>query len=76
LSILVGGLILLGVAALVASLPAADAHVRASSECANLSRIVAGRSHSMLDGRVFRSTEQQAYRTCVSDPAAFRRIVR
>lgn len=45
-------------------------------ECASLARAVANRAHSMLDGARFRATERQAYGVCVSDPAAFRRIVR
>lgn len=45
-------------------------------ECASLARVVAGRSHSILDGDRYRATERQAYAVCVSDPAAFRRIVR
>lgn len=48
----------------------------ASPECALLARSVAGRTHAMLDGARFRATERQAYAICVSDPAAFHRIVR
>lgn len=47
-----------------------------SAECANAARIVAGRTHSMLEGRAFRTAADQVYRICVSDSAAFRRIVR
>ena len=46
------------------------------AECGNLSRVVARHSQSMLDGEMFRKTARQAYQVCVSDPAAFRRIVR
>jgi hypothetical protein len=45
-------------------------------ECGNLARIVAQRSQSMLDSDVFRKTVRQSYQVCMSDPAAFRRIVR
>jgi predicted trehalose synthase len=43
---------------------------------ATVARSVANRAHSMLDGTRFRATQRQAYGICVSDPAAFRRIVR
>ena len=77
LPILGGGLIvLLCVGAIAASQQTADAPSRFAAECEGLSRIVAGRSHSMLEGAAFRNTARQAYAACVSDPAAFRRIVR
>lgn len=47
-----------------------------SPECVQLARIVAGREHSMLDSQRFRDTEQQAYRVCTQDPAAFRKLIR
>lgn len=48
----------------------------ASVECGSLSRIVARRNQSMLDGASFRTVADHAYSVCLSDPAAFRRLVR
>ena len=45
-------------------------------QCAALARVVAGRSHSILDGQRYRATERRAYGLCAADPSAFRRIVR
>jgi hypothetical protein len=45
-------------------------------QCAALARVVAGRNHSMFDGRRYRATEQRVYGLCIADPAAFRRLVR
>ena len=46
------------------------------AECQELSRIVARHSESMLESARFRDTAGRAYQVCLSDPAAFRRIVR
>lgn len=45
-------------------------------ECRNLAWKVANRNHSILDSAAFRATESQAYRTCISDPESFGRLVR
>jgi hypothetical protein len=55
---------------------AADGPRASHPECAALARSVAGRSHSILDSARYRATERQAYGVCLSDPPAFRRIVR
>jgi hypothetical protein len=51
-------------------------HVAAATECESLSRVVANRNHSMLDGDSLRKTQLSAYRTCIADPSAFRRLMR
>ena len=45
-------------------------------KCAALARVVAGRTHSILDSERYRATERQAYDVCAADSVAFRRIVR
>ena len=50
--------------------------VSPAGECESLARIVARRTHSMLDGEPFRHTQLSAYRTCLGDPSAFRRMLR
>jgi hypothetical protein len=47
-----------------------------SLECASLARAVANRNHSMMEGTAARATVNQAYQICMTDPAAFRRILR
>ena len=47
-----------------------------SPECASLARAVANRNHSMMEGAAARATVNQAYQICMSDPAAFRRMLR
>lgn len=72
----------LGVAALglfvvaTIGITAASGTPERSPECVQLARMVAGREHTMLDGRRFRETERQAYRVCVQDPAVFRKLIR
>lgn len=44
-------------------------------ECSTLAWRIANRSHSILESDAFRRTQGQAFRTCVADPEAFRRLV-
>jgi hypothetical protein len=76
-------LAVLAAAALAAGLGSghADSNLRAAApiadaDCAQLARAVAHRSQSILEPDKFRRTAEQAYGICLSDPAAFRRIVR
>jgi hypothetical protein len=45
-------------------------------QCVALARVVAAHEHSLHDGQRFRATEQQAYRVCAGNPAAFRKLIR
>jgi hypothetical protein len=66
-----GGIMVGGVALL-----ALDRHAADPVECGNAARIVANRSHAMFETATFLQVRDQAYRICLADPAAFRRILR
>ena len=54
-----------------------DRVVAEAAECAHLTRIVTRRDNSMLSGKAaYHATENRIYRVCLSDPAAFKRLVR
>lgn len=53
-----------------------DGSTATERECADLAWRVANRSHSILESEAFRQTQGQAFRTCLSDPSAFRHMVR
>jgi len=71
-----GVVLVAGMAIVTIGVTAAAGKPERSPECVQLARIVAGREHTMLDGRRFRETEQQAYGVCARDPAAFRKLIR
>jgi len=66
-----GGIMMGGLALLTL-----DRHAADPAECGSAARIVANRSHTMLETAAFRQVRDQAYRVCLADPAAFRRILR
>jgi hypothetical protein len=66
-----GGIMLGGLA-----LSTLDRHAGDPVECRNSARIVANRSHAMFEPAAFQQVRDQAYRVCLADPAAFRRILR
>ena len=72
-------LLMIGAPLVVAMLPGTTisaSQVTTAMECESLARVVAHRNYSMLEGDSLRKTQLSAYRTCVADPLAFRRMLR